>query len=524
METNVHECGEDILNENMVSIADNNFSIPGCAKIVFSCTLSIILATISVYIHLIKVVPLTVDPEYDISDLFKFKILWSISLYLSIYFFFEFVILLVTKGMFTKEYKLNLISLILYRKSTIIKICASLFIFSCLLHWYEYVWIPVKTNELLSNEPIDGTSQEKMSKSKYIVEHFSTIILSISVFFSIQMIKSIFMAVVEIKMYFSHYMNRIEQNEENTKVIEMLNNFTGTRMFNNLQTWGNFVFKTISPRSDTFNKKDCDKIFGTEKTKRIFKLFDTNNDNSITAMEFVSVYYGIIREKYFLNKALLQKNSLFDKLSMILSIICIPLGVFISISILGYAKYFSNLMSVISGVILSLSFIFSSVVGELFRSLIFIFLVRPYEAGDYLRIDGKIYIVNELGLLYSSFLVDSLITYVQNITLMSKNIINYRLSDVEEKRYKYKFKVNMFREKQSSLNKHIRDVLNMNTRIYMGKYDITNYKMLSEGFLEVEILIYFKINFQYIKGLTHNEDEFAFVLDDIFKIIGLQTY
>ncbi|KAK6089929.1 hypothetical protein P3W45_001132 [Vairimorpha bombi] len=453
MEANVNECGENILNENMVSIDDTNFSIPGYAKIICSFTLSIILATISIYIHLIKVVPITIDPEYDIYDLFKYKILWSISLYFSIYLFFEFVILLLTK-----EYKLNLISLILYNRSTIIKICASLFIFSCLLHWYEYIWIPVKTNEMISDESIYNTSEEKISKSKYIVEHFSTIILSVSVFFNM------------------------------------------------------------------LKKEDCDKIFGPVETKRIYKLFDKNNDNSITALEFVSVYYGVIREKYFLNKALLQKNSLFDKLSMILSIICIPLGFFISISILGYAKHFSNLMSVISGVILSLSFIFSSVVGELFRSLIFIFLVRPYEAGDYLRIDGKIYIVNELGLLYSSFLVDSLITYVQNITLMSKNIVNYRLSDVEEKGYKYKFMMKMFREKQSLLNKHIRDRLNKNTRIYMGKYDITNYKMLSDGFMEVEILIYFKINFQYIKGLTHNEDEFAFVLDDIFKIIGLQTY
>lgn len=157
----------------------------------------------------------------------------------------------------------------------------------------------------------------------------------------------------------------------------------------------------------------------------------------------------------------------------------------------------------------------------MFRSLIFIFLVRPFEAGDYIKIDNELMVVQELGILYSSFFINGLVTYIENTKIMDKKIINFRLSDIEEKTYKYRFNNIVFRNVENKLYEKLQSILKKNTKIYTGKLKITNYQIVNE-FIEVDIVIVFKINYQYIKGLANNEDNFVFILEDIFKELKLK--
>ncbi|EQB62359.1 small-conductance mechanosensitive channel protein [Vairimorpha apis BRL 01] len=343
---------------------------------------------------------------------------------------------------------------------------------------------------MIHDENVD--IKEDFEYKKYFVENFASIILSLSCFNLIMIIKSLLMTIFQLKMYFNVYKKRIDKNEKDTKFLDFLNETTGLKMFSNIKTWADFVFKNINPDQDTFTYEKSIFVFGEERTKLIFDLFDMNNDKSVTSFEFISVYFGVIRDRYFLSKAF----------------------------ILGYASYFKNIISVISGILLSLSFIFSSVVGEMFRSLIFIFLVRPFETGDYIKINDELMVVQELGILYSSFLINGLVTYIENTKIMDKKIINYRISDVEEKTYKYRFNNILFRKVRNQLHDKLQNILKQNTKIYTGKFKLTNYKIINE-FIDVEIVIAFKINYQYIKGLANNEDNIVFILEDIFKELML---
>ncbi|WUR04788.1 mechanosensitive channel of small conductance (MscS1C) [Vairimorpha necatrix] len=233
------------------------------------------------------------------------------------------------------------------------------------------------------------------------------------------------MCVIELKMFFSHYKNRLALNQENTQVIELLNRRTGIQMFSNLQTWGHYVFKTVSPDTDQLTFKECEEKFGTIATKRIYKLFDANKDLTITAAEFVTVYHGVIQE---------------------------------------------------------------------------------------------------LGLLYSSYLVDNLLTFIQNSQIMTENIVNYRFCEVESKTFFFKFNIESFKKNYDILNKRIKKIVRSSNQVYTGKYDILNFEMLTDEIITVEITVYFKINFQYIKGLVKNEDAFLIELYDLFRDLEIKLY
>ena len=77
--------------------------------------------------------------------------------------------------------------------------------------------------------------------------------------------------------------------------------------------------------------------------------------------------------------------------------------------------------------LLSLSFVFSNTIRNLFEAVVFLFHVHPYDIGDAVRINGVYYVVEELALLHNvmrrwdgervSFSVANLVrTDVVNIT------------------------------------------------------------------------------------------------------------
>lgn len=510
--------GEEVLKEDVVNIINVKYKIPTLKRIILSLLLGIIFLVFSMFLHN------ELKNKKEFFDILKYKLSLSIVFFCSCFMFVDVIILLM---MIFLTFN-NFLRLIIYKKRIHIVTSISILIYCFILHFYERRNILLSEDLLLDKKAFEASMihdenvdiKEDFEYKKYFVENFASIILSLSCFNLIMIIKSLLMTIFQLKMYFNVYKKRIDKNEKDTKILDFLNETTGLKMFSNIKTWADFVFKNINPDQDTFTYEKSIFVFGEERTKLIFDLFDMNNDKSVTSFEFISVYFGVIRDRYFLSKALLQKNNLFSKLNTIINCLIIPFGIFLSISILGYASYFKNIISVISGILLSLSFIFSSVVGEMFRSLIFIFLVRPFETGDYIKINDELMVVQELGILYSSFFINGLVTYIENTKIMDKKIINYRISDVEEKTYKYRFNNILFRKVRNQLHDKLQNILKQNTKIYTGKFKLTNYKIINE-FIDVEIVIAFKINYQYIKGLANNEDNIVFILEDIFKELML---
>lgn len=511
MPEKINRNGLEILKNDFEDVPDFTIPVPNRKRVFFSFILLLLDVLSLYYLHFYNLQPILSGTDRSSYKLVWLKSLFCVSLFAFVILILDIVYVLVMRMM--SGHRHSLIRLIVTKNSFYIKLVVSMLISALLLIFYEHFFTPV----------VQQTDDVLVANSVFLVENFAYIVLSVAVFFLVMLSKSLLVSAVKYKMHFSHYKDRIETNNNQNEVLYMINRMTGREMYSDVKEWATWVFNLISSNKGSLTRSCCRHYFNEEDTERIFDMFDTNNDGSVALDEFISVFFGVIREKYFLNEALMQKSSLLSKLSFVLSCVFFPIGLFMSSAILGGALYLKSYVSAISGAILSISFVFSSIAGEIFRSLIFIFCVRPFEAGDILRIDDKILTVKELGLLYTSFSIDSLTNYVQNIKLMDKYIVNYRLSDVEEKVYHYTFNIFQLKAKLEDLKKEISHFVSQDTKKYTGKFEIINFKSLNNDLVSLDIVVHFKINFQYIRGLMKNEDEFVFVLENIIRELGIKV-
>ncbi|KAF9764850.1 Mechanosensitive ion channel protein 10 [Nosema granulosis] len=514
MPETLNSTGIEILKNDFEDVPDFSIYVPNRRRYLISFLLLFIDALALYYLHFYSLLPILSGTDGSTDNLIWYKLLFCFCLFGYILLFLDILLVAVMRRMASSRHRHCLIRLIITKNTLYIKIVLSLLLSALLLIFYEHFFEPVK-------EQIDDVV---VSNSIFMVENLAYIVLSVAVFLLVLLFKTLVVMALKYKMHFSHYRERIEINNRHNDVLYMINRMTGREMYSDVKQWATWVFNLLSNNRSVLTRSCCRHFFNEEDTEKIFAMFDTNSDGSVALDEFISVFFGVIREKYFLNEALMQKSSLLSKLSFVLSCIFIPIGVFLSSAILGSTLYLKNYVSAISGAVLSLSFIFSSIAGEIFRSLIFIFCVRPFEAGDILKIDDKIMTVKELGLLYTSFSIDSLTNYIQNIKLMDKYIVNYRLSDVEEKVYRYTFDLFQFKSKLENLKKEITLKLAEDTKKYTGQFEISNFKNIDNNVVSVDIKIHFKINFQYIRGLIKNEDEFLFILENILKELALKNH
>jgi small-conductance mechanosensitive channel len=196
---------------------------------------------------------------------------------------------------------------------------------------------------------------------------------------------------------------------------------------------------------------------------------------------------------------------------------------FVGLTIIGGGEHIISTGGIALSGIISFNFVFGAVLGEGFRSIVFIFLVRPFDIGDRLMIDGKVHIVLDMGLLYSTFLINKEVHNIQNIRIMEKSIINYRKSTRSEKCYSFIFHLSDFKTKREELRLRIQETLDRHPKVYMRDFDISNYECLQGERIRVEIRVVISIYYQNIKALRMNEDQLTVAISEILDDLKLRV-
>ncbi|KAL8529790.1 hypothetical protein ACS0TY_007013 [Phlomoides rotata] len=168
------------------------------------------------------------------------------------------------------------------------------------------------------------------------------------------------------------------------------------------------------------------------KTLDLFEVDGTNQENGISKRTFKNWVITAFKERKALALSLDGSKTAVNKLHKILNIVAGTLIVVACLVILKVAT--THFFIFFGSQVLLATYMFGNTFKTTLESIIFLFVLHPFDVGDRVEIDGVELIVDEMSLLKTAFLkTDNLRLYYPNNILSTKPIYNfYRSPDMEE--------------------------------------------------------------------------------------------
>lgn len=304
----------------------------------------------------------------------------------------------------------------------------------------------------------------------------------------------------------STYCNDVEPIEEDIiKRRILLKEFTSNYKCKNINVYSEKYKRALREESEKLYKKlnlmnkitklgDLEKYFSEPiYFSNLLKITKLNRKYLLDKDGIYNLKERIFREKYFLNKNLIQMNSVIDNVSAFVKIIFILIAF-----LMLYLKAFSevNLTSGILSAILGAQIFSNSFSSNAINSLIFLFVIHPYDIGDrvFIKIDGEIenLVVAELNVFSTVFYRwNGTCVYIPNNVLSGLVITNVRRSGIIADSHKIQINARTEQSKLLTLKSFLENFLKENSEHF------TEYVMVNFEYIENSNKLHMKIYMQY---------------------------
>ena len=188
----------------------------------------------------------------------------------------------------------------------------------------------------------------------------------------------------------------------------------------------------LEPGSKSLSLADFQAVLSDRpETLVLFEYLDSNQNNDLTLDELKEAIQEAYSEKFSLVCQLKANEKVVRNLDyLFMFCVCIVLSLILLPSI-NFDLF--TLVALISGSLTILRASFSDIFGQIVQALIFVLVTHPFDIGDRIGIDGKHYIVSELGL-WTTKLTSTTgrVVYVTNVSIQNAVFQNYRRSDVQD--------------------------------------------------------------------------------------------
>lgn len=174
----------------------------------------------------------------------------------------------------------------------------------------------------------------------------------------------------------------------------------------------------------------------------------------------------------------------------------------------------------IAAFLIPMNFIFGSVLSEMFESLIFSLFIRPFDVGDLITIDNKVYKVINFGLLYSRLELNGKNITVSNFLIRKTFVANLMLSKYMEETYVLKLDYNSCKDKLDVLKDKISKFLVLNKKIYCEEFDIFDLEFYGYDVVHLKIVIRLITFCASTRIARKRKDTFTLFLHDVTKEMG----
>lgn len=164
-----------------------------------------------------------------------------------------------------------------------------------------------------------------------------------------------------------------------------------------------------------------------EEAKKAFEIFDRDGNGDITRREFRDTVLHVYRERKDISISMRDTSQALGKIDyMLLGVSLIAL--LFTVFAIFHVEVWHSLVP-LGSILLAMTFVFGNTAKNTFESVLFLFVTHPYDAGDYVLIDGQYLLVHNLGVMGTTFISgDGQVVYGPTTVLMTKLIHNVRRS------------------------------------------------------------------------------------------------
>ncbi|KAG8472902.1 hypothetical protein CXB51_034776 [Gossypium anomalum] len=283
------------------------------------------------------------------------------------------------------------------------------------------------------------------------------------------------------------------------------------------------IFKNVAkPGAKYIEEEDLLKFLNSEEVHTIFPLFEgALETGKISKSSFRNWVVHAYVERKALAHSLNDTKTAVQQLHRLASAIVVVIIIVVSLLVMGVATI--KVIFVVTSQLLLVGFMFQNTCKTIFESIIFVFVMHPFDVGDRCVIDGVQMIVEEMNILTTVFLrYDMEKIYYPNSVLLTKPISNFRRSPDMGDTVDFTIDVSTPIEDINALKKAIQLYIESKPKHWSPKHTLIFKEIENMDKMKLVLCVQHTINHQNYGEKSSRRSELVFELKKIFEALGIK--
>lgn len=285
------------------------------------------------------------------------------------------------------------------------------------------------------------------------------------------------------------------------------------------------IFRNVAkPGAKYIEEEDLLRFLKAVEVYTIFPLFEgAVETGKITKSSFRNWVVHAYVERKALAHSLNDTKTAVQQLHKLASAIVTVIIIVISLLVTGLAT--TKVLVVFTSQLLLVGFMFQNTCKTIFESIIFVFVMHPFDVGDRCVIDGVQMIVEEMNILTTVFLrYDAEKIYYPNSVLLTKPISNFRRSPDMGDAIDITIDVSTSVDDFNALKKAIQLYIESKPKHWNPKHTLLVKEIENLNKMKLTLCVQHTMNHQNYGEKSARRSELVFELKKIFDNLGIKCH
>ncbi|GLT76178.1 hypothetical protein SLA2020_478530 [Shorea laevis] len=283
------------------------------------------------------------------------------------------------------------------------------------------------------------------------------------------------------------------------------------------------IFKNVAkPGSKYIEEEDLLIFLKSDEVNTIFPLFEgALETGKITKSAFRNWVVHAYTERKALAHSLNDTKTAVQQLHRLASAIVVVIIIVVSLLVMGLATI--KVVFVVTSQLLLVGFMFQNTCKTVFESIIFVFVMHPFDVGDRCVIEGVQMIVEEMNILTTVFLrYDMEKIYYPNSVLLTKPISNFRRSPDMGDGVEFTIDVSTPVDDINALKKAIQTYIESKPKYWGPKHSVIFKDIENMDKLKMALYVQHTMNHQNYGEKSSRRSELVLELKKICDNLGIK--